>query len=724
MAREPARSGGWTVLAVRRASAVRLRTVLVLALPCVLLAPAAAEEPAGPRALREAVRLGDDARALRVLGGLAPELRQSNRMRYLRARILERQGNVAEALRALGSVDRGALPEPVAQDLDRRRARLHARTAGCEEARPTLQRLADQGGPGAAVLSAQAAECALQLGALDEAERELREVVRRDAPGVDTFAAWLAWAEALWRAGDGDAARDALHGLLVARPEHPEAQAVERQLQVLGGEVRFDAEQRMDRAARYLKLRQQPAALEELDRAGPPADRKGQARWLHLRGMALYQTRHDYAEAARVLDRAARIQSDTTVDDAFHAARALSRAGRTPQAIGAYRRLVRQHPNHRLAAKAEYLAGLLEMGRHEGRGARALQRFVHGPRARRSPGDARGARWHLAMRAYRRGQLTEAAEGFRRYARSGKAALVAGRGHYWRGRALETAGRRAAALQAYREVLAVEARHWYALLAEGRLRALGEPPERPPLPETPPGASANVHLPPAVQFYTDLGLVGDAGAALRAVEAQLRGDGGLDAIVAAHGRIGHWSRAFRLAARGKAAELRRWPDADTRWAWEAAYPRPWRDTVRSHAQAHGVPEALVYAVMRQESGYDPEAVSYAGAVGLMQLMPRTARGLSPLADPVRLFDPRFNVRLGIELLGQLLREFDGSLPLAVAAYNAGSPRVHGWRRADPQADLDLFVENIPIDQTRNYVRRVLSHYASYRLLEGDPTPAL
>jgi soluble lytic murein transglycosylase len=686
--------------------------------------PAAGAQEGAPSALRDAVQSGDLEAALRSLGSLSGDTASKTQYRYLRARLLARQGRLGEALRVMGSLAEDDLPEGVLGDLRIRRWKLLARTGHCAEARPGLRRAADEAaGAAGAVLTAVAAECAVQTGAMVEAERELREVVRRDAPGVDTFAAWLALAESLWRGGDAEAAARELRALLVARPEHPEASMVERQLRALIGPVRLTPEERMERAARYLKVRQPKGALEELAAAKPPGGRADRRRWFHLRGMALFGTRHDYPEAARELDRAARLGGPTAIEDAFHAARALARAGRGAQAIQAYRRLMKQHPRHRLAAKAEYLAALVELGRHDARGAAALQRFLTGPRAALSAGDARKARWHLAMRDYRRGRFADAAEGFRRYARSSKGALVEARGHYWRGRALEAAGQRSAAVVAHRAAMAVEVRHWYAVLAEGRLIGLGEQPERPPLPQGAAEASLP-DLPQEVRFYTDLGLTVDARGALRRAEDAIRAVAGLQGVVAAHAHIGHWSRAYRLAALGMADALRRWPEADALWAWRAAYPRPFHDAVSTEATVHGVPEALLYAVMRQESGYDPEAESYAGAIGLMQLMPRTARSLSSEAAPVRLFDPHFNVRLGAQLLAQLLKEFDGSLPLAVAAYNAGSHRVRAWRRAHPDADVDLFVERIPIDQTRNYVRRVLSHYASYRLLEGDPQPSL
>ncbi|HYB10600.1 MAG TPA: lytic transglycosylase domain-containing protein [Alphaproteobacteria bacterium] len=134
--------------------------------------------------------------------------------------------------------------------------------------------------------------------------------------------------------------------------------------------------------------------------------------------------------------------------------------------------------------------------------------------------------------------------------------------------------------------------------------------------------------------------------------------------------------------------------------------------------------ALVLAVIRQESAFDPRAVSRAGALGLMQLMPATARktasGLGLRYASNRLTDdPDYNVQVGSAYLTQLLDDFGGSYALALAAYNAGPARVREWMRDNgdprsPQVDMIDWIEMIPFDETRNYVQRVLEALNIYR----------
>jgi soluble lytic murein transglycosylase len=128
--------------------------------------------------------------------------------------------------------------------------------------------------------------------------------------------------------------------------------------------------------------------------------------------------------------------------------------------------------------------------------------------------------------------------------------------------------------------------------------------------------------------------------------------------------------------------------------------------------------------MREESALDPAVVSQAGAVGLTQLMPATAAEVAkrlrigPIT-PTTLVDPAINIRIGAAYLGELLARYGRQPALALAAYNAGGGAVGRWLEARGGLELDEFVEEIPIDETRGYVKRVLRSFAAYRLLSAD-----
>ena len=184
-------------------------------------------------------------------------------------------------------------------------------------------------------------------------------------------------------------------------------------------------------------------------------------------------------------------------------------------------------------------------------------------------------------------------------------------------------------------------------------------------------------------------------------------------------------RAAHHIARTELRELvRGTPEGDAAAHFRIAYPLAYRDLIERHAKSYGVPADLMQALMREESSLDPEVMSWAGAVGLTQLMPSTARAVArqlKLGQPsvAELRDPDLNVRLGTAYLGQLLDRWKGNPALATASYNAGPGAVARWLGERKHLELDEFVEEIPIEETRNYVKRVLGSFTTYRLTYGS-----
>jgi soluble lytic murein transglycosylase len=156
--------------------------------------------------------------------------------------------------------------------------------------------------------------------------------------------------------------------------------------------------------------------------------------------------------------------------------------------------------------------------------------------------------------------------------------------------------------------------------------------------------------------------------------------------------------------------------------WRVSHARPWRAAVDAAAARAGAKSSFVMAIMRTESGFDPTAVSVAGARGLLQLLPSVARGtamatsLSP-SLPARLTDIDANIEVGAHLLGLLQREH-GSMLMAAAAYNAGPEPAVRWATRFGALPIELMVERISFKETRNYVKKVLATEAVYRGLDG------
>ncbi len=161
--------------------------------------------------------------------------------------------------------------------------------------------------------------------------------------------------------------------------------------------------------------------------------------------------------------------------------------------------------------------------------------------------------------------------------------------------------------------------------------------------------------------------------------------------------------------------------------WRILYPLPWKEQLES-AAAGRVDSFLAAAVIRQESAFEPSTVSRAGAVGLMQIMPEEAAriasraGLGPV-DRQALFDPETNLKVGAAELQQKIEAMDGDVILAIAAYNAGETAVGRWIANAANHDIDQFIESIPFNETRLYVKNVLRNYYEYRRTYGQEREA-
>ena len=154
-----------------------------------------------------------------------------------------------------------------------------------------------------------------------------------------------------------------------------------------------------------------------------------------------------------------------------------------------------------------------------------------------------------------------------------------------------------------------------------------------------------------------------------------------------------------------------------------AYPREYAEHVENYAAQYGVPETLVFAVIRTESEFDSGAVSSAGAVGLMQMMPDTFEWLTneilfDHLDEGMLYDPETNIRYGTYLLSRLYDRY-GDWEVALASYNAGAGNVDGWLEDSEYADGEGGLKEIPFRETRQYVKKVTDAWDMYERLYGE-----
>ncbi|HEU4382389.1 MAG TPA: transglycosylase SLT domain-containing protein [Anaeromyxobacteraceae bacterium] len=681
---------------------------------------AAADRPAARllrgMALASAHRGEEAAAALSGVAEALPEV--ADRVSFSTGLALEDAGRRAEAAQAYGRVAPGSL---VHAEALLARARLEL-AAGREAA------------------------------ALEALRPALSEAAPADPSRPDTGAAALLLAGEI-HASAGRAA-EARRSFIDCWARHPLAPAsrecLSRQRSLPGAAgAPPGPEDALRRAESLLDANRNAAAVQEIRRGGPfpapAADEPLGCRASFVLGKA-HRKERAYQRAAQALQPVV----DRCRDDSLRA-RALyllaaSAANAGQDGVAIYRRLAREFPSEATADDALFFAAdlLARQGKPD-EAARLLSELVE----RYPVGDYRAeALFRLAWLARQRGEAERAAAAFARAEEEyrDRDPYEHARAAYWRARVLAQRGEPgdAAGARAIWEMLAARyPADYYGLLAQARLAGEGSvTPRRPPA-----GAEGGLRWSPgplprdphfrAGVLWLRLGQRRLAAEELAAVDRRALGYGSPDPgpeplllLAELLDRAGDHKAAQQVLRTQGRQILRRPPEGLPLRIWLVAYPPAWRPEVVRWAVPAGVPPDLLQALMREESALDPAVVSAAGAVGLTQLMPSTAQEMArrlklPRPAAADLANPALNIRLGAAHLGDLLSRFGGSAALALAAYNAGGGAARDWWRARATMPLDEFVEEIPLQETRGYVKRVLRSYAAYRMLYGaDGEPGL
>jgi soluble lytic murein transglycosylase len=350
--------------------------------------------------------------------------------------------------------------------------------------------------------------------------------------------------------------------------------------------------------------------------------------------------------------------------------------------------------------------------------------------------NAPTAEWRLAWIAYL-DRKPEAADMLEAYVRHYPMASYVQDALYWLGRSYERAGNLEHARNFYLAAANRFPLTYFGAKAAERLRpqpeGIGAEPVRaadlqlmipaaPPVPsmDFPTAVEADVRQARA-HALSDIAFDSSAELEYRAAYAATRApkfliDAGGAAIAAGH--YGAGMAAVRQAI--PQLEARRIADIPKE-AWRAAFPLPYELNLRSEAARNQVDPMLVAGLIRQESAFESKATSHAGAVGLMQVEPKTAlklaRQLRVRYARARLTDPGYNLQLGSRYLANLLQSF-GTPEAALAAYNAGEDRVVQWTTGQNYLETPEFVESIPFTETREYVQIVIRNSDVYRAVYG------
>ena len=675
----------------------------------------------------------------------------------VRARAWRLLGKLREAQKALQEAR--TLPEPLAQ-LATLEAGLEAQAMGNNsEAVRLLVPWIEAQGPWA-VMAREAAAAALAQAAPERLEALVPLLQRAITPEELDAAGELLErrAEAQERLGHPEAAqklrleRYLNEPVSLLTPNTPPAGVV------------LSPEQALERLERLLAAHRSERVLAEIAALG--LDKQTlpgalQCRVTLVRGLAARKLRH-YAEAESLLEWVVghcQQQADEVRRAHYLWAKVVSiRDGL--RALPIIEAFSATNPNHTMSDDVLFWAG--DLHQHRGHNEEALS-YYRRVEATVPPGDqCAEARWRQAWMALRAGRNAEARSGLERLRLDDGCVTLPferSRAAFWLGRLEASEGHSQTAQHAYLETQAIDPVGFYAQAAQAELDKW-LPPTKSQI------APVNVPEPPLLlcpdwlaqkPAWSDglaclsAGLTTDAALAFKQLKRPSEVSMGqthaesLGVILAAQGpkstddplrhcgpAQGDLLLALALDLSGAQAEAHMWlrssfaevfsqpPRPQDRPLWRAAYPLAFRDFIAAAEVKAGLPPFALQALAREESAFDPQVVSWAEAYGLTQLLMSTARSVAqqhkpPLqvATPEALLEPEFNALLGGALLGQLNHLFKNHLALALAAYNAGEEATYPWWKPFEGQDFMTFAEEIGIQETRGYVKRVLKTYGIY-----------
>ena len=349
------------------------------------------------------------------------------------------------------------------------------------------------------------------------------------------------------------------------------------------------------------------------------------------------------------------------------------------------------------------------------------------------PGDknAAAAHWRSGWLSYRLGLYQNAERIFDDQIRNYPAAVETVSALYWRGRLYETLDHNTAlAAASYHTIVRAYQHFFYAQMSRQRLASMGgtqsisqpqldriQPLPLPHLVDTYPEDSP--HLAKA-RLLANAGLNEYIAQEIKADPDSSSWSALAEALIySSYGEVFRAVRSLKRALPGSAsASIESIPLA----YWRILFPEPWWDTIQAESAKNNLDPYLVASLIRQESEFDPSAISHANAYGLMQLLPSVGRKMAheegiASFQTFQLLDPAMNIRLGTRYLRQMLDRFGGVQEYALAAYNAGDNRVADWQAAGPYSGIDEFVESIPFTETREYVEAILRNEETYKAID-------
>ena len=530
-------------------------------------------------------------------------------------------------------------------------------------------------------------------------------------------------------AGNADVAAALYRGIYLNDPLSPDAANAKSQLAVLNvpltaaerkqhADAMFNAKQYSQAAAEYRAMQQSETTL-------TPADRDALEIYAAVCDLRLKRLSQSDVEHLPVTS------DDTAALKMYMQSELARNQGNSEQHDALVQTMLQQYPNSRWLEEALYSGGNMYLIKRDPTHAIADYSTLvsHFPHSTYAP----SAHWRAAWLSYRLRRMPDAARLFDEQITTYPGGTEIPGALYWRGRLYEDVEKDAGqALNYYKALNAAYVNSYYATLARQRIAALGTKPTVEPsavlasvravedphlvdaIPENDPhlikakllaNAALNEYIRPELQLSSTSGQWGAL------AEAQI------------YQSFGENARALQAMKRSKVPFFSL-PVAEVPTAyWQMVFPRPYWSQLANDAQNQGLDPYLVTSLVRQESEFNPGAVSRANAYGLMQLLPSTGKMLARQQgerhfNTNELFDPTENLRLGTAYLRQNIDHYGGQVEYALAAYNAGDGPVRQWIESGDYKDIPEWVESIPYTETRDYVQSILRNREVYRAVYG------
>lgn len=564
-----------------------------------------------------------------------------------------------------------------------------------------------------------------QLGQCRPAVEWLKKAVAADPNHLDAPTAWLDMADCHLKDNKPTDAAAAWRQIWIRYPQSKEANEAQARLAQGEGGWTPSPDERYARALSWLALAMHQEAMDELNLFLSQV--KSHPKRLEARlklGISFSRIKR-YDLAAKLFEELVKGEGPEAGEATVWLARAYLRQGDGDRLLTVARAAAKRN-----ITPEQQFAVLMAVGVwHEDQGQfpEALTTYRQAVKIGEASPDIWDGWWRIGWTYYRMGKFQDASHTFQEVARLKDDPQVTPKFLYWTARTLEKLNNKKA-----EDALAAVCRKYtltyYCQLARMRMN----PESR----SQPTDQNGEVTTPDEIRRELELDRHYRKAVELQALSIQAEA-GREFAWLADHysknrdvlmglstllSEAGAHHQALRLARLNFRDGLERGSEVVPAGLWGVAYPTAYLPTIRSYA-GDVVDPFLVAAIIREESQYDTRAVSRVGALGLMQLMPATAQtvartfGASP---PTRddLFDHETNIRLGTRYVAQLLEQYGGNLIHAVAAYNAGPAAVSSWMAKYGNRESDEFVELIPYQETRQYVKRVLRSYREYHRLDS------